>query len=134
MKQFVIIFAFLFSFTASAQTKKPVAKTTPPVTSNLAGKTWKIKTSEEFGVEKTPTEKNKEDFISLKTDGSFSLKREGVAVDGAWKKTGAYIYFTPTTKVVPAFNYKVVKSDDAVLQFDWREDAGLHTLYTFEAK
>ncbi len=134
MKQFVIIFAIFFSFAASAQTKKASAKTTAPVASNLAGKNWKIKMTEEFGVEKTPTDKNKEDFISLKADGSFSLKREGVAIDGTWKKTGAYIYFTSTTKDVPAFNYKVVKSDDTTLQFDWREDAGLHTLYTFEAK
>lgn len=132
MKKSLTLLLFVFSFGLITAQQKTAAK--PSGAGALSDKNWTIVSTEEWGVEKKPNDKNKDDFMLLKSDGSFSMKREGQAIEGTYKKTGAYIYFTPTDAAIVKFNYKVVSTEGNILKVDYREAEGLHTLYTFNTK
>jgi hypothetical protein len=133
MKKLILLFIFSISGIGIYAQQKSNAKPASGA-GTLSDKNWTIASTEEWGVEKKPTDKNKDDFMMLKADGTFSLKREGQSIEGTYKKTGAYIYFTPGDAAIVKFNYKVVSAESNVLKVDYREAEGLHTLYTFNTK
>src|ERR1700756_2732839 len=95
MKTIVFAFALLFGTTLFAQEKKSATKKTAAPQSSVgacyADKKWALKKVEKFGQEKDPTADQKNDFLMLKGDNTFTLKLNGIDKFGTYTKSGAIL-------------------------------------------
>lgn len=120
--------------TKPAPGKKPKAAAASPFKdTDLAGKEWKLKSWEQFGIVKAPDDSTKNDMLLLNADNTFKLVLNNKSKTGTWKKSGAFIFFTQPDNAAEKLVYKILSLEKNNLKVDWREAESLHNTLEFES-
>ncbi|MEO6168415.1 MAG: hypothetical protein ABIO46_09130 [Chitinophagales bacterium] len=83
-------------------------------------KKWSYSGNEEFGVVRPPDAAMKNDFLEIKTDGTFIMIKEGKEITGSWmlNEKAAIITFTNLkTKKTMSYNLKSVDDKQLVMEY-----------------
>ena len=116
------------------------SQTTTAKTDDLAPKekmlckTWKMVSSEQFGVVAKPTEAEKNDSLTFTNDRKVTVTREGKTLQGSWKtnKIQSYIYISvdnSTEKIL----FKLISVNDKELVYEYQDPDLIRTTYTYQA-
>lgn len=136
MKIIFLSISLLCTTFAFAQEKKAsVKKTTAPQTSVgscYADKKWSLSKVEKFGVEKDPSDEQKNDFLMLKGDNSFTLKYNGIDKFGTYVKSGAKLNLKMADGS-ETWPFKIISCDASILKVDY-QDGDTHNNLTYSAK
>jgi len=133
MKTILFAVALLFGTTIFAQGKKPAPKKPAAPQSSVgtcyADKKWKLQKVEKFGVENPPKEEQKNDFLMLKSDNTFTLMYNGIDKFGTYTKGGAILQLKMEGGS-ETWPFKILSCDGGILKVDYR-DGDTHNNLTY---
>jgi len=114
----------------SASPKKPAAAQSSTGTC-YTDKKWKLSKVEKFGQEKDPGPAQKNDFLLLKADNSFTMMYNGVDKFGTYTKGGVLqLKMGDGSETWP---FKVLSCDGSSFKVDYR-DGDTHNILTYKAE
>jgi hypothetical protein len=96
-----------------------------------ADKKWKLQKVEKFGVENPPKEEQKNDFLMLKGDNTFTIMYNGIDKFGTYTKGG--ILQLKMADGGETWPFKILSCDGSTLKVDYR-DGDTHNHLTYNAQ
>jgi hypothetical protein len=122
------------TFIYAQEKKAPVKKASAPQSSAgacYADKKWKLYKIEKFGQEKDPGADQKNDFLMLKGDNTFTLMYKGIDKSGTYTKGGVLqLKMIDGSETWP---FKVISCDGSLFKTDYR-DGDTHNILTYKAE
>lgn len=98
----------------------------------MCNKTWQIFEVEENGVASEPAEKNENDMLVMKIDGTFNAILLGNKKAGTWSRSGQFIYFVEDSG--EKFSYKIVSVEKKKIKVDYKNPDETHSIFVMKAK
>ena len=101
---------------------------------DLLSQKWKYLGVEEFGVVHTPDSTQKNDWLSMKSDGTYEWSQKGKTSSGTWKLNEAakIIVFTDS-KTKKSLNYNLKNITATDLTIEYQTPDLVRTRYRYQA-
>ena len=136
IKTIFLTLALVSGSVVFAQAKKPAAPKKPAAAQSSTGacyadKKWLLKKVEKFGVENDPTAEQKNDFLLLKGDNTFTLMLNGIDKFGTYTKSGAILNLKPEAGETMPF--KIISCEGNTFKADYR-NGDTHNNFTYSAQ
>jgi hypothetical protein len=122
--------AFAQTSTSTTTTSTQTAPALTPKAKALC-KTWKLTTTENFGDQHQPTDKQKNDLLLLMEGGRYRLIMDGVAEGGTWTFSKDNLWITLTTESGSVKKLKVLESTESSLKVDYRDADDIHNILIY---
>ena len=99
------------------------------ISSENLSKKWVLTQMEEFGDQWTPGEENKNDFVDLKEDGTYTMIIYGAEKAGTYVHKGATLNFTNGEE---KFFWKILSSSATELVVEYQQPSLIRTNLYFK--
>lgn len=96
-------------------------------------KKWNYKGIEEFGVVRPPDTLSQNDFLEMKADGNFIMKKEGKQLSGTWLLNDkSAVLSLVDTRSKKKFNFTIKNLNDRNLELEYQTPDLVRTNYHYQ--